>query len=470
METTPSKHFLNRSLFYTLSVAGLFILRIFISATLPLMDKTEARYAEIARLMAETNNYISLQIDYGVPFWAKPPLSTWLSALSIEVFGANEFATRFPSLIFSILILMIIGRYAKKQNLPFFLPGTILLTIPEFLLHTGVISTDMSLAFCVMIVMLSFWESMQSEKRTLWNYFFFIGIGLGLLAKGPIILILTIPPLFLWVVYTRKYIKTFKTFSWALGIFIIGIIAVPWYFLTEKATPGFSDYFIVGEHFKRFFDSGWSGDKYGFPKSQPIGMIWVFLLLFTLPWILPTLKKLWKERSQLKSSPWVLFLTLWLLWTPFFFTFSRSLIHPYIMPVLVPIVLLITYWWKFIKWKKAYVYIGLAIPLVLMTIFGVALITNKVRYYTKTDKYLLETIQYPNKTVYHLNKKSYSSQFYSSGNVISIIDNQLDTLLNRRSLFPILIAHRDTATIKNEHLKKLKLVRFNRYKGIYEKD
>ena len=35
------------------------------------MDKTEARYGEIARLMAETGEWVVLQIDYGVPFWAK---------------------------------------------------------------------------------------------------------------------------------------------------------------------------------------------------------------------------------------------------------------------------------------------------------------------------------------------------------------------------------------------------------------
>lgn len=46
----------------------------------PLFDTTESRYAEIARKMLETGNWVTLQQDYGVPFWAKPPLSIWLSA------------------------------------------------------------------------------------------------------------------------------------------------------------------------------------------------------------------------------------------------------------------------------------------------------------------------------------------------------------------------------------------------------
>ena len=59
----------------------LIFIRAFFNGALPLMDKTEARYGEIARLMAETGEWVVLQIDYGIPFWAKPPLSTWASAL-----------------------------------------------------------------------------------------------------------------------------------------------------------------------------------------------------------------------------------------------------------------------------------------------------------------------------------------------------------------------------------------------------
>jgi len=65
----------------------------------PLLDTTEARYAEIARKMLETGAWLMPQFDYGVPFWGKPPLSTWLCAASMAVFGVNEFAARLPSLL-----------------------------------------------------------------------------------------------------------------------------------------------------------------------------------------------------------------------------------------------------------------------------------------------------------------------------------------------------------------------------------
>ena len=89
---------------FALLVIGLLLFRIVLNYSIPLMDKTEARYAEISRIMEETNDFITPQIDYNVPFWAKPPLSTWLSALSIKVFGENEFAVRFPYLLL-ILVL-----------------------------------------------------------------------------------------------------------------------------------------------------------------------------------------------------------------------------------------------------------------------------------------------------------------------------------------------------------------------------
>ena len=121
----------------------------------------------------------------------------------------------------------------------------------------------MNMAFT--LVMISFWEAVKVKENHLWKYLFFIGLGLGMLAKGPIIFILTAPPIFVWMVFFKEYKAVWKNFNWILGILLFALIAVPWYYLAELKTPGFIDYFIVGEHFKRFFDSSWQGDKYGFP-------------------------------------------------------------------------------------------------------------------------------------------------------------------------------------------------------------
>jgi 4-amino-4-deoxy-L-arabinose transferase-like glycosyltransferase len=85
-----------------LLVAALAVVRLATLAAYPLMDPTEARYAEIARKMLETGDWVMPQFDYGIPFWGKPPLSTWLSAAAMAAFGINEFAARLPSFLLLI--------------------------------------------------------------------------------------------------------------------------------------------------------------------------------------------------------------------------------------------------------------------------------------------------------------------------------------------------------------------------------
>ncbi len=79
--------------FATLLLALLIGCRIVTMILVPHTDNSESRYAEISRKMVETGDWITPQFDYGIPFWAKPPLSMWMSATGIELFGANEFGS-----------------------------------------------------------------------------------------------------------------------------------------------------------------------------------------------------------------------------------------------------------------------------------------------------------------------------------------------------------------------------------------
>lgn len=446
------------SRFFSIGVLLLVLIRLFLNSIVPLMDKTEARYAEIARIMAETNNYITPQIDYGVPFWAKPPLSTWLSAISIEVFGSNEFAVRLPYLLLSILVVFLLGKYATREKLPFFLPGFIALTIPQFLIHAGVVSTDTALMFSVTLVMLSFWEAMQQPSNKKWQYIGFIALGLGLLAKGPIIAILTLPPIFAWSLITKNFLTIFKRISVFLGLIITLLIAVPWYYLAEQKTPGFIDYFIIGEHFKRFFDSSWSGDKYGFPKQQPLGIIWIFLIVFALPWIQVVIGKVWKTRKTILQNSWLVFLLCWLLWTPLFFTISKSLIHPYIMPVMAPIALLTTYFWKTIKKQKLIVSIALIIPIISFVAGIYGNVSGQLTYLSKTDKYLIEKTKDIHIPLYYFKEKSYSSQFYSEGKIKSVTKKELAKLITNKKPTKLIISKKNKEKLKNLLPKNTKVI------------
>ena len=100
-----------RNLFFMLST--IMLARLFLAWLIPYADTTEARYAEIARLMVQTGDWITPWFDEGVPFWGKPPLSFWLQALSFKLFGISEFAGRFPAWLASLGIITIIYQKLK---------------------------------------------------------------------------------------------------------------------------------------------------------------------------------------------------------------------------------------------------------------------------------------------------------------------------------------------------------------------
>jgi 4-amino-4-deoxy-L-arabinose transferase-like glycosyltransferase len=429
------------------------------------MDKTEARYGEIARLMSETGNWITPQIDYGLPFWAKPPLSTWASALSISLFGSSEFFVRFPYLIVMVLLAIFIGKYRKEMIQSVYFPGIILLTIPEFYLHAGVVSTDTFLCFSIALTMFGFWEAMQKKANTYWKYLFFTGIGIGLLAKGPIIGILTLPPILLWALITNNIKKMWFQFPWIGGISLLLAISLPWYLLAELRTAGFIDYFIVGEHFERYFNSEWKGDKYGFPKQQPLGMAWIFLIVFLLPWTLAFIQLLVRKWNSIRQESWLLFLIFWALWTPLFFTSSKSLIHPYILPSCIPVALFISYYWSSIKNKKIYIGTAIGLPMALFFVHlsGMA----KPLYSHTTDKYLIHSLDQTS-TIFVLDQKSYSSQFYTQGKVKVIEIDQLKSAVNSQKTFYILLSNKQFEQLDDTIVSKLYQLDSNKKRGVYQ--
>jgi 4-amino-4-deoxy-L-arabinose transferase-like glycosyltransferase len=448
---------------YLLLFIGLLVIRAFFNAALPLMDQTEARYAEIARLMEETANWVVLQIDYGLPFWAKPPLSTWAAALSLSFFGVSEFSVRLPFFLVCLGLALWMSRYRASKEHPYTLPGLILISIPEYYLHAGVVSTDVFLMLSVVIVMLSFWEALQDRAKTYWVYLFFLGMGLGVLAKGPIIGILTLPPILFWSLRTGAFWKALKSAPWLLGTLLFLIVCIPWYILAELRSPGFLDYFIVGEHFNRYFNSEWKGDKYGFPKQQPFGIIWGFFAAFTLPWMIAAIRLAFRNKKSFKTDPWVLFLTGWMLWPLLFFSSSKSLIHPYILPSIIPFALLITHWWDSLKSQNTYLTIGSLIPLLLVGIYSSGLAEKTLR--DNTDKYLIEESQ--GVSIFSLQHKSYSSQFYTAGKI-----KQISTLVLKKGLggsdpFWVLIRKKDYPKLSGEVQSQLKKGKENKKKAAY---
>ncbi|NJB81696.1 ArnT family glycosyltransferase [Wenyingzhuangia aestuarii] len=454
-----------------LAVFTLALLRILVDAWLPLLDKTEARYAEIARIMYETGNWVTPQIDYGVPFWAKPPMSTWISALSFHLFGVNEFAARFPSFLIHILLIVFVAKALKFTKEQGYLGALILLTIPEYYIHSGVVSTDSSLLVGITFIMIGFWKSIQTEERKiLWKLITWLGVAIGMLSKGPISLVLTVPPLFIWAcMYKGKLLEFFKKALWIPGLLLAFVISFAWYYLAEVRTPGFIDYFFVGEHYKRFFESGWKGDKYGFAKQQPMGMIWLFLILFSLPWIQFVITKVIKKKNEVVKNPWVTFLWLWMLWTPFFFTVSKSLIHTYTLPCTIPLGLLVIHYFESFKKHKGWFIAASVVPVALVFGFiGVNTVYTDTNW-QNTDKHLLNTIDKETATIYAWEFKSYSSQFYTKGKIKTIENSsELDSVMNSQTSFYLLSRNSHYKSMPNELKQRLTFIGKNKKSQLFE--
>ena len=293
----------------------LLLSRFLAMVVMPLNDKTEARYGEIARIMLDGDNWVTPMQAIGEPFWAKPPLSTWSSAFFMKIFGVHAWSARVPSLLFAMGVLALVGflvlkRYTRKEA---YYAMLILAGSPYFFINAGVVMTDPALVFSTTLCLVSAWFAI-SEKSKFWGYLFFVGLGIGLLAKGPLIGVLVVMPLLFWGIQQKTVRLLWPNFPWITGSCLMLLIALPWYVLAEIRTPGFLHYFIVGEHISRFLQSGWQGDKYGFAHAVPYGMVWVYLLGGLLPWfVIAAVDYLMhqtpkKNQRVAQSDGWVSFL------------------------------------------------------------------------------------------------------------------------------------------------------------------
>ncbi len=322
----------------------------------PLHDPTEARYAEIPRLIIETGHWIMPPFDYGVPFWGKPPLTFWMTAVSFELFGYSEFAARLPVFLLAIAVLWLSYRFAKflqGQDKAIF--STLVLTSTAlFFIASGAVMTDMALCFCVSLSMISFWQALHNpaaEQAKKWSYLFFVGLGLGLLVKGPVVGVLVLLPLIAWTILEKQYLTVWQRIPWFKGSAVMLLIAVPWYIAAEIDSPGFINYFLVGEHFKRFVDAGWHGDLYGTAHKHPRGKIWLLWIFASLPWSFIFLGSLisWpfrKNKQQtlkaVSQSSWHRYLLFWAISPMVFFSLSGNILYTYVLPGLPAFAILVT--------------------------------------------------------------------------------------------------------------------------------
>ncbi|MGB5652064.1 MAG: glycosyltransferase family 39 protein, partial [Sedimenticolaceae bacterium] len=276
------------------------VLRLVSMIWVPLADTSEPRYAEIARLMAVSNDWITPYFEPGVPFWGKPPLSFWTQAISFKIFGINEFAARLPSLLATLAtawMLWLFAMFSGGRRLAGY-TAVIYGSGALVFVTAGAVLTDPFLVLGTTWSMAAFFLA-PKHNSWFWRYGFFLGLAIGLLSKGPLAPVLTFGPIIIWLIQSPTRRVYISALPWLKGLLLMLVISLPWYIAAELKTPGFLNYFIVGEHFMRFIDPGWSGDLYGNAHNQPKGMIWPQWFVASFPWgLIAIAMLLWQLRAR----------------------------------------------------------------------------------------------------------------------------------------------------------------------------
>ncbi len=183
-----------------------------------LFDWDEINFAESAREMIVSKDYLTVQIDFR-PFWEKPPLFIWMQVLTMKAFGINEFAARFPNAlcgITTLLLVYLIGKklYNKKFGLwwAFIFAASVL---PQLYYRSGIIDPWFNL-----FIFLATWffvlysdssPGIEARRRRLYASLAGLFIGLAVLTKGPAgLLIFGLVIIIFYLPYAWRLIRNSK--------------------------------------------------------------------------------------------------------------------------------------------------------------------------------------------------------------------------------------------------------------------
>jgi 4-amino-4-deoxy-L-arabinose transferase-like glycosyltransferase len=206
-----------------------------------LFDWDEINFAEAAREMIVTGDWLNVQINYE-PFWEKPPLFIWLQACSMSIFGVNEYAARFPNVVIGLVTLFILyfsvyRRYGKQAGV-FTLLMYIGSVTPHFYFKSGIIDPLFNLfIFCTILYLVR-----STETKRIANFFWAgLFLGLAVITKGPVCLLIVGLTGLVYQLYYKVTFYTTKGLLLLLGgllvfpalFFGIQVYQSGWWFLQE---------------------------------------------------------------------------------------------------------------------------------------------------------------------------------------------------------------------------------------------
>jgi 4-amino-4-deoxy-L-arabinose transferase-like glycosyltransferase len=282
-----------------------------------MLSADEPRYAAIGLEMAQSGDWITPRL-WGDPWFEKPPLLYWMTAVGFRVGLSEDLAPRIPVALASLGFLAFFWNWIRRRydERTAAYAVTILGTSAAWLVDSHVAVTDLPLSACLGVAMLL---GIGGGSAVVAGVF----LGLAILAKSLLPLVLFAPAL--W--FLRRY---WRRLAMILGVAIA--VAAPWYLLMtlRHGTPFLADLFLKHQ-FGRFTNDA-------LQHGQPFWYYLPVLLGCLFPWS-PLAGAVC--RRDLYVGEREKFLLTWLLFGLLFFSSSRNKLAGYLLPLLPPLVLLI---------------------------------------------------------------------------------------------------------------------------------
>lgn len=355
-----------------------------------LLDSDETRYADMARGMLMSKDFITPYLD-GRIFWDKPPLFFWLLCLSYKCFGISEFSVRIPSVLCALSAIVGLYFVVKKtiSTKVAIVSAMILATSVEFVIFAKVSILDMVLTSNITLSLLcglmTYFVKEENKKYFWWLFYLFSAFGL--LAKGIPAVVVPFGVMFFVGLWKKNLQEFFKPKYLGIGALIFLIVALPWHIMMYKIHGvEFIKEYIIKHHFKRFIGSTEIGRKHSFIYYIP-----TFIIGF-LPWSLPFLfglKRLVKDRK----NEFVVMNLIGFVFTLLFFSSASTKLITYILPLYSMASVLCGYMWFNSRYIKEIKYSIITTNVIFITF---ALLVALAGLYLPQDIYLaIKPVQIP---------------------------------------------------------------------------
>ncbi|HVR97081.1 MAG TPA: glycosyltransferase family 39 protein [Thermoanaerobaculia bacterium] len=315
-----------------------------------LWEPDEGRNVNIALGMLSTADWLVPRLN-GQPYLDKPPLHYWSVAAGIELLGRNEWGARVPQALFFLGTAALIGALAGRMwgRAEAGLAALVYATTLTPFVAANVLTPDTPLAACTVLLYYAYWRAEETGtgagapgRLARWGWWLAAGAaaGLGLLTKGPAILVF-LPPLLVHLLLRRRLGAVLREPGVWTAAAVALLLGTAWYGPVLSTLPGASAYLfdnqvvgrLVSAHYERH--PGWKGMLEAYLPVLTVG---------TLPWspwwcwlaLRFSRKPQRKPAEAGLADPGHALVLLWLALPLPVFLFASSRLPLYLLPLFAP--------------------------------------------------------------------------------------------------------------------------------------